>query len=314
VDIRAPQLQDLFQPGSVNTGSSTDPKTQSTVTAITIASGNSNLNPEVARTISGGVVLTPTFIDGLSLSADFYSISLTGGLSTVATNTIINQCNPTLPSVIYPGTLGNPNDPLCTHLVFDGPNGALLHILQTTLNIASQSTSGLDLQANYTMDFMGGNIAWTTYANLQDHNTSSNPGSPTNDSAGQGGTPKWKGLISADYTTGPISFTVQSRWYGSNKITNTANTGNLSTAALANRFDPAHFELPFTAYLDLRASYKWNDNIQIYGAVDNATNVPPPLLAPTQGSIQNNGGVIATGTTTYDVLGRAFRLGVRFTY
>ena len=58
-DIRAPQLPDLFQPGSVNTGSSKDPKTQNTVTVITILSGNPNLNPEVARTISGGIVLTP---------------------------------------------------------------------------------------------------------------------------------------------------------------------------------------------------------------------------------------------------------------
>jgi outer membrane receptor protein involved in Fe transport len=72
--------------------------------------------------------------------------------------------------------------------------------------------------------------------------------------------------------------------------------------------------VPFTAYLDLRASYKWNDNIQFYGAVDNTTNTPPPLVPPTTSQIQNNGGVIATNTTTYDLLGRAFRLGVRFNY
>jgi outer membrane receptor protein involved in Fe transport len=92
------------------------------------------------------------------------------------------------------------------------------------------------------------------------------------------------------------------------------NTGNQASAATANKYDPAHFEVPFVAYLDLRASYKWNDNIQFYGAIDNTTNAPPPLIPPTQGSIQNNGGVIATNTTTYDLLGRAFRLGVRFNY
>ncbi|HWB96830.1 MAG TPA: TonB-dependent receptor, partial [Bryobacteraceae bacterium] len=313
VDIRAPQLQDLFQPGSVNTGSSKDPKTNSTVTVITIQSGNPNLNPEVARTISGGVVLTPTFIEGLSLSADWFSINLTGGIGTLNSNVFLNECNPTIPSVIHSGP-GDPNNPLCTHLVFDGPNGALGHIIQTSINIATQSVSGLDMQANYTMDFWDGTIAWSTYANLQDENTTSQPGSATNDSAGTGGTPKWKGLLSADYTTGPVSFTVQTRWYGTSKITNTANTGNLSKAAVANLFDPAHFEVPFTAYLDLRASYKWNDNIQIYGAVDNAINTPPPLVPPQSNQIQNNGGVIATNSTTYDMLGRSFRLGVRFNY
>ena len=319
VDIRAPQLQDLFQPGSVNTGSSKDPKTQNTITLITIGQGNPCLIPEIARTISGGVVLTPSFLDGFSFSADWYSISLTDGLGTVAATTILTQCNPTQPSTIHPGTMGNPNDPLCTALIFDGAalaggGNALGHLISQTINVASESTSGLDMQANYTMDFWDGNIAWSTYANLNDEHTISNPSSGTTDAVGSGGTPKWKGLISADYSTGPYSFTVQGRWYGTSKYNTNGNTGNLATAATANLYDPAHFEVPFVAYLDLRASYKWNDNIQFYGAVDNTTNVPPPLIAPTSGSIQNNGGVLPTNNTTYDLLGRAFRLGVRFNY
>jgi outer membrane receptor protein involved in Fe transport len=314
IDIRAPQIQELFIPSSVNTGSSKDPKTNQSVNLITNVTGNPNLLPETARTYSGGIVLTPTFLDGFSFSADWFSINVTGEITTVATNTILNQCNPTIPSVIYPGTQGNPNDPLCTHLVFDGANGALLHLNNSGVNIASQSVSGLDLQANYTMDFWDGNIAWTAFANLQDENTLTNPGQGTNDSAGTNGTPKWKGVLSADYTTGPVSFTVQTRWYGTSKISNTANTGNLSSAAVANLFDPAHFEVPFTAYLDFRGNYKWNDNIQFYGAIDNATNTPPPLIPPQSTGIQSNGVDIATNTTTYDLLGRTFRLGVRFTY
>jgi outer membrane receptor protein involved in Fe transport len=316
IDIRAPQIQELFIPSSVNTGSSTDPKTGQPVNLITNVTGNPNLNPEVGRTYSGGVVLTPTFIDGFSFSADWFAINVTGEITTVATGTILTQCNPSMPSVIYPGTKGNPNDPLCTHLVFDGPNGSLLHLNNSGENVVSQTVSGLDLQANYTMDFWEGNIAWTAFANLQDENTLNGTalGQGLNDSAGQGGTPKWKGVLSADYTTGPVSFTVQTRWYGSSKFTNVANTGNLSSAAVANLYDPAHFEVPFTAYLDFRTSYKWNDNIQLYGAVDNATNTPPPLMPPISTGIQSNGVDIATNTTTYDLLGRTFRLGVRFNY
>jgi outer membrane receptor protein involved in Fe transport len=316
VDIRAPQLTDLFQPGSVNTGSSADPKTGVTQTVVTTLSGNPALNPEIARTISGGVVLTPSFLDGFSMSVDWFSIDLTGGLGTIPSATILNQCNPLLPSQLYPGTQGNANDPLClAHLQFNGPNNALSNINQETLNIASQTVSGMDLQANYTFDFWEGNLALSSFATLQDENTTvSYPGAAANDSAGQGGTPKWKGVVSADYTTGPISFTVQSRWYGTSKYTNLANTGNLATAATYNLYDPAAFEVPFVAYLDFRASYKWNDNIQFYGAIDNAANTPPPLVAPTSGGIQNNGTLLPANTTTYDLLGRAFRLGVRFNY
>jgi iron complex outermembrane recepter protein len=61
----------------------------------------------------------------------------------------------------------------------------------------------------------------------------------------------------------------------------------------------------------LRGSYKWNDNIQFYGAVDNTTNVPPALFPLTSGSTPPG---VPTVPTTYDLLGRTFRFGVRFNY
>ncbi|HVZ28221.1 MAG TPA: TonB-dependent receptor, partial [Rhizomicrobium sp.] len=314
VDIRAPGLSELFTAGSINTGTVVDPKTNLTVVQAGVVQGNPNLVPEVARTISGGIVMTPTWIEGLSLSADWYSINLTGQIATINNNVILNQCNPTKPSNIHPGQLGNPNDPLCTALIFAGPNGALSEILQQPINIASQTTSGLDLQGNYTMDFWEGTLAWSAIANLTDEITTTQPGTATSDSAGIGGSPKWKGILSADYTTGPYSVTVQGRWYGTSKLSQTANTGNLATAATAHLFDPAVFEVPFTAYLDLRASYKWNDNITLFGAIDNATNVPPPLIPPQSGSIQAQGGLSGTNLSVYDLLGRQFRVGIRFSY
>ena len=311
VDIRAPSLTELFNPASINNGSIKDPKTGVAQQVFTNVTGNTNLVPEVARTISGGVVLTPHWVDGLSLSADWYSINVTGEIATIATATILAQCNPTQQSTLYPGTLGNINDPLCTHLVFGGVNGALSGINNAPINIASQTISGMDMQANYTMDFWDGTLAWQAVANLNDENTTTQPGTPTNDNAGQGGTPKWRGTLSADYTTGPVSFTVQARWFGANILINTANTGNLATAQTANLYPTSVFELPFTAYLDLRGSYKWNDNISIYGAVDNATNVPPALIPLTSGSVIHAN---PTNSSTYDLLGRQFRMGIRFNY
>ena len=50
-------------------------------------------------------------------------------------------------------------------------------------------------------------------------------------------------------------------------------------------------------YLDLRLSYQWSDKFQLYGAIDNVTNVPKP----------EDG-----ATNSYDVLGRVIRAGIRF--
>ena len=48
----------------------------------------------------------------------------------------------------------------------------------------------------------------------------------------------------------------------------------------------------------------WNDHIQLYGALDNAFNAPPPNI-PTIGG----GGY---SCIIYDCIGRAYRVGVRF--
>jgi iron complex outermembrane recepter protein len=314
VDIRAPNLSELFTQGSINTGTVTDPRSQLTVVEAGIVQGNPNLQPEVARTVSGGIVLTPTFIPGLSFSADWYSIDLTGEIATISTTTILNQCNPTKASTIHPGQLGNINDPLCTALIFNGPNGALSEILQEPINIASLTTSGLDLQANYVMEFWEGSIAWAATANLTDELTTTQPGTAVSDTAGSAGAPKWRGILSADYIAGPYSFTIQGRWFGTSVQSQTANTGQLATAQTANLYPTGFFEVPFTAYLDLRASYKWNENIQFYGAIDNATDVPPPLIAPTSSSVQAQGALAGTNLSIYDLLGRTVRVGVRFNY
>jgi outer membrane receptor protein involved in Fe transport len=68
------------------------------------------------------------------------------------------------------------------------------------------------------------------------------------------------------------------------------------------------------AYLDLRGSYKWTDNIQFYGAVDNFTNVPAPSVAGSASASSNPWQTFTTIPSVYDALGRAYRVGVRVNY
>ena len=68
---------------------------------------------------------------------------------------------------------------------------------------------------------------------------------------------------------------------------------------------------PAIGYLDLRASYKWNENLQFYAAVDNTLNTPPPNIASY--SLSNNG-LSTVNPSIYDVLGRMYHAGFRFNY
>ena len=107
------------------------------------------------------------------------------------------------------------------------------------------------------------------------------------------------------YSEDPWSFTAQARLLGSARLSNQYLEG-VSTAAVplgyTNYVDDN--SVPWVVYTDLRASWRWTDNIQLYGAVDNAFNTPPPNIASTGGG--------GTDCRIYDCIGRSYRVGVRF--
>jgi len=307
VDIRAPTVQDLFAPANVNTGSAIDPKTGKTASIINNVLGNPTLAPEVARTITGGIILTPTFLPGTSFSVDWYNISMTGQINTVSQNLILSTCTV------------NINDPLCSALVFGGAGGALSIINRVPININAIRTSGMDISASYTTELWGGEWSTNLGANYTDEITIASPGSPIDDYAGvlgagappqTAGAPKWKASLSSTYKTGPYSVTAQVRFLGSAILNNTWNTGNMATAATRWTVPDSVFQVDPTAYLDLRASYDVSDTMQIYTAIDNVLDIPPQMKPGTQDGIQSNGGPTHS-VTAYDLLGREIRLGVR---
>jgi outer membrane receptor protein involved in Fe transport len=310
VDIRAPSVQDLFAPANVNTGSAIDPRTGATVSIINNVLGNPVLAPEVARTISGGIVLTPRWIPGFTFSLDWYNLNMTGQIATVSQNLILSTCTV------------NINDPLCSALVFGGANGALSIINRVPININAVRTSGMDIAASYATELWDGTLSLGLNANYTDELTIQSPGSPTDDYAGvlgasappqTSGQPKWRAGFSANYKTGPYSVTTQVRFLGSAILNNTWNTGNLATPATRWTVADNVFQVDPTAYLDLRASYDLTDNYQLYAAVDNVLNIPPQMVPGYSGGIQSNGGPTHS-VTAYDLLGREVRLGMRFNF
>jgi len=66
-----------------------------------------------------------------------------------------------------------------------------------------------------------------------------------------------------------------------------------------NNFVPGAF------YLGIGGTYNLNENWQLFGKVDNVTNVDPPSIAQ---AAANSSGV---NPSLYDTAGRMYRLGVR---
>jgi outer membrane receptor protein involved in Fe transport len=313
-DIRAPNLGELYNdiPAS---GGQADIKTNPQITvasALSEAAGNVNLNPEAATTYSGGIVLTPHWVPGLTMSFDWYSINLKGVISAPSTANENAFC--------LAGTLTPTGGSYCNDWVYQatpiaGTNPYGLSFVYTyPFNNGFLTTSGLDFIADYAMDFWNGNLAWHLAGNYTDEETQSEFGVLNNgaqvsyDYAGAmsggpfSGVPKTHITLSATYTDGPWTGTVQTRYIGAAQLVN----GWTSGVQIDNN------NVSQVAYLDLRGTYRWNDNIQFYLSVDNVFDTPPPLVESAGGG--GNNGLSSTNPSEYDIFGRMWHTGVRFNF
>ena len=291
LDIRAPDLQELFTTGYSVAGTFTDPYSHQSVNGYVLQGGNPLLKPETATTVSGGVVLTPHWVDGLSLSVDWYSINIKGAIATISTNVITAQCAAGVQ--IYCNQISTVN--------------GYLQVATVPINANSQSVSGLDFQADYQFPLLDGGMDLHVLGNYMDQQTQTAQGS-TFDYAGSigpdsaiRGIPKFRGTAAATYLQGPWQGTVQGRFIGAARLNNAWGP-----------LDVDNNNIPFVAYLDLRLSYKWNDSINLYGAIDNVTNVPPPIPAGSTNALNFYDQSIRDDI--YDAIGRQFRVGIRLKY
>jgi outer membrane receptor protein involved in Fe transport len=332
-DIRAPFISELFtsQPPGFNKATIPDPfHGNTTVNFTSTNQGNSALKPENATTISGGIVLTPHWIEGLTLSMDWYSITIKNAVFSASAGQVANQCK-------------NGSAAACSGVLFgattvggaiatsetDGNgvvttkfgnftsdfNGALNFVLASPVNIASETTSGLDFQADYRHDLFAGQMSWRLLGNYNDQRTRTIPNNAgtalvTFNGAGAIGSevnqpiiagPKFHATLAATYDQGQWEATVQSRFIGTARLVNTWVEGvNVDNNGV-----------PAVAYVDLRLIYRWTDEVNIYGAVDNTFNTPPPSIPTSAG---DNAGGQNYQAQVYDGLGRSFRVGLRFAY
>jgi hypothetical protein len=332
-DIRAPFISELFtsQPPGFNKATIVDIfHNNTTVNFTSTNQGNSALQPENATTISGGAILTPHWIEGLTLSMDWYSISIKNAVFAAGAGQVANQCKngstAACSGVLFgatavPGAIATSEtdgNGLVTSKFGNFTsdfNGALNFVLASPVNISSETTSGLDFQADYKTDFLSGLLSLHLVGNYNDERTRTIPNNAgtalvTFDGAGAiGGEtiqpiiagPKFRATFAATYDEGQWEGTVQGRFIGTARLVNTWVEGvNVDNNGV-----------PAVAYMDLRLVYRWTDTLNVYGAIDNTFNTPPPSIPS---SVGDNAGGQNYQPQVYDALGRQFRVGVRFAY
>ncbi|WP_271078084.1 TonB-dependent receptor domain-containing protein [Aurantiacibacter sp. MUD61] len=280
--------------------------------------GNPNLAEETSDSWTFGVVLQPRAIPGLTITADYFDITVEDAITTISLQTALDLCFNDVQDLGAPqcagftgrrdstGSFGRPPQPT--------PNlgGA---------NIAALNVSGIDLQVNYGIDLgfsLLGNGAsdldlsflgtWTEASNFApDQSDPSN----VDTCAGEFGltcgepTPSFKWTARANYIDGPLTFST--RW----RHLSAVDDDDPGTDYFVERIGA--YDL-----IDLTLSYDFNEMITFTAGVNNVFDtLPSTPQFDAAGTVINDTNTLLLGDfnnaeqmntypSTYDVLGRDF--------
>jgi outer membrane receptor protein involved in Fe transport len=270
--------------------------------------GNPDLTEEKSDNYTIGGVFTPRFIPGLSLSVDYYSITVKDVISSIDAQTILNNC--------YDATdLNNPFCSLFTRAgAGGGPNGEVPFqvlegsLLASTFNFAKLKARGIDTELAYRKQFGWGGLSFrANWTHLLQRDDFLDPSDPTyaDRVMSEAGTPRDRITLNAEANTGKITFGYKLRWIGKQIFGEAENTYSVQgrDPENADYFGPRFYGNVF--YHDVRAGLDVNDKFSIYGGVDNVLNKFGPFGTTGIGASSDNVG----NTGLYENRGRYFYVG-----
>jgi outer membrane receptor protein involved in Fe transport len=298
-DIRAPNISELFENGGSSNTNVFDPVLGRAVQIREIEAGNPSLKPEKAKTLTAGAILQPSFLPRFNASIDYYDIRIKDAIATLGAPTLAQGCF--AGSQLY-----------CQSITFN-PDGSIAFITNTRLNLAQAATRGIDFELNYSQpQLFGGRLTAKLLATRVLKLTSTTPAG-VQDRLGQvsnfnrtAGVPKWVGDAFVDYTRGAAHIALQARFVGPGVFSTILHQGTGANSINRN-------SVPAFLYLNPSASCRFkishDRSVELFTAVNNLLDKDPPMIpSGAAGGINES----STNGQFYDVVGRFFRFGARF--
>ena len=286
-DVRAPNLQELFNPGLKTSGNVSYPG-QGTLPTTTFLRGNPNLAPERAKTLTVGAVYQPSWLPGFQASVDYYKIKVSNAIAFFSEERIIREC--------FAG-----NAAQCAQLTV---SGGTLTVNRGYVNLSQQTVAGIDFEMSYKTELAGGDLGLRLIANHGLKNESVTPGSAPAVALGLPSAPKWGGLFQIDWKKGPFGLFVQERYLG------TARQG--SDTPWVDGVDIANGKLPAVFYTNLTVNYDLgigSGKQQLFVSVQNLFNRQIPF-----GAYGTSSSFASSYNAAYDSVGRYITTGVRMKF
>lgn len=331
---RAPNLTEIGLPRTNGTGdanfdpcSGTNPVGNAALTALCIATGvpasqiglvttiedlggqisifeagNPNLTPEVANTLTFGVVAQPRFMPGFTATVDYYDIKVKNAILEPPEQDIIDACY---------DVEKDASGFYCSRINRSGSGslqgGPTVGVDTTRLNGAVVLRRGVDFSATYRFNIGSGSLSvGVNGSRVLKSVDQTDPILPALDCVGLVGSaclrpePKWRFVQTTNYKNGP--WTLQLRWRYLGKVT--------QEAIAFGAADPGDFAVPAIGarhYFDLSGTAEISEAFTLRAGILNLLDKDPPLVGNTYGGTAENSG--NTFPSTYDPLGRRFFVG-----
>lgn len=333
--VRVPNIQELFAPLIVALDGTSDPCASTDILPAGCAAqgvtggttgnpagqyngqigGNPDLTPERSTTKTLGLVLTPRWVPGLSVSVDYYDIKVNNAIQQIGADAIVNYCSNNFVDV-------------CGSLINRDPAGSLWltsggYVVDYELNIGSVQTKGIEFNGNYSHEVGSlGTLALNFVGTALDKYKVDNGLTEQYDCAGYYGPtcenprPKWRHKLRATFrTAGGFALSGQWRYLSSVKV----EYRNPSDTFTHSPIYAQDAKIGAQSYFDLTMTYDFGDHLTWRLGATNLLDKQPPLVSSGSSSGINSAcsGTYCSGNTypgTYDALGRYVFTGVTMNF
>lgn len=255
--------------------------------------GNPDLDPEIADTITFGIVANP--FEGFNFSIDYWDIELEDAIGAINPEEIVTNCALTGDAVF------------CDNVQRTSGSGSLWigdgQVVATNVNLGKLHWEGVDLSANYDFEVAGGmlkaNLIGTymlskEYDNIPGVSEAYDCVSTLDNSCFA--QPEWRHVLTLSYDMDTY-WRATAKWRYFGEVSDYSGDDTLAQDGISSQ-----------SYLDLKASFTINEYTSLLVGVNNVLDKEPPLLG---GSLSTNANAIAG---YYDTLGRYFHTTVSFKF
>lgn len=258
-------------------------------TILTTVGGNVDLEPESADTITVGIVWEPEFLQGLSVTVDYYDVEITDAITQIPGSTKLDVCYNT------PGLAHEFCSP--THFTRSSLSGDVDFLSAQPVNTGKETISGIDFGIRYDFDIrsLAASVDLKTTL-LDEYEITPFTGADPivldgHIGGGNGGYPSQRSYL---------TFSLQgSNWSGNYaiQVIGSGDDFNFDPPAIGAKMDAVWYHY-------VQAAYEFSDDIHVAFGIDNLFDESPPYVASWTDA--------NTDTMTYDLTGR--RAYARLTY